>query len=95
MKIQPLGDRVLLQLDPVEEKKIQSIIIPGRHSEPVRLATVMAVGPEVTNFEVGNRVLISYMAGLVIDNPELNDSKALWDTVRIVCQGEIPAKVEV
>jgi len=95
MTIKPLGDRVLLQLDPVEEKKIQSIILPGRHSEPVRLATVMAVGPEVTKFIEGDRVLISYMAGLVIDNPELNDSSSLWDTRRIVCEGEIPAKVEI
>ena len=93
MTIHPLGDRVLLQLDPVEEKKIKSIILPGKHSEPIRLATVMAVGPQVTNFLVGERVLISYMAGLVIDNPELNDQDSLWDTRRIVTEGEIPAKV--
>jgi len=93
MNFIPLGDRVYLKLDAVEEKKIGSIFMPDKHSEPVRIGTVLAIGPDVKTFSVGDRVLVSYMAGLVI-NPAIDGFMPEDDTHRVMCEGEIPMKVE-
>jgi len=94
-KIIPLGDRLLIELDPVVEKQIRGLWIPDKTSIPLRQATVIRVGDEVTRFKAEDRILVSYLAGLSIDNPELADGPSKWETIRIVTEQEIPAKVEV
>ena len=93
MRFTPLGDRVYLKLDAVEEKKIGRIYLADKHSEPVRIGTVLDVGPDVKHFKIGDKVLVSYMAGMVI-NPAVDGFMPEDDTHRVMCEGEIPMKVE-
>ena len=93
MNFIPLGDRVYVRLDAVEEKKVRGIVLPDKHSEPVRVGTVLAVGPDVKMFQIGDRVLVSYMAGLSI-NAAIDGFMPEDDTHRVMCEGEIPMKVE-
>lgn len=62
--IRPLGDRVLVDPDPAEEKtKNAGLIIPdSAKSKPVK-GTVLAVGPFAQTVKEGNRVMYSEHAG--------------------------------
>lgn len=66
LKAQPRGDRVLVLQDPVEETTKSGIIIPGataKRNRPLQ-GTVKAVGPDVKDLKVDDRVEIrSNMAG--------------------------------
>ena len=47
MKINPLGDRVLVKAKAVEEKTASGIYIPQTAQEKTQIATVVAIGDEV------------------------------------------------
>ena len=71
MKIQPLGDRVVIKMLETEETTKSGIVLPGTAKEKPQIAEVIEVGPggivdgkEVTmEVEAGDRVLISKYAG--------------------------------
>ena len=48
MKIIPLGDRVLLQTKATEEKTASGLFIPQTAQEKTQIATVIAVGDELS-----------------------------------------------
>lgn len=81
----PAGARVLVKLDPVEERKAGSIFIPGQHSELSRHGTVLACGAEAKRYKAGERIFCGYHAGNVIDS--IGQTKA--DTLRIMDESEI------
>ena len=89
IKIIPVGERVLLELDPVEERKVGGGLLyaADKHSENVRLGTIIAVGDEVKRWEPGHRVIVSYHVGAVIDTPLIPTKSA--DSLRICNAGEI------
>jgi co-chaperonin GroES (HSP10) len=96
MKLKLRGERVLLILDPVEERKVGSIIVSETHSERTRIGTIVEIGPEVNEYAVGNRVLISWYTGTRIhligvnfDYGELVGKKVDEDTLRVTTQAEI------
>lgn len=72
-KIQPLGDRVLIQAIEVEEQIRGGIVIPDAAKEKPQQAKVIAVGPgkiddngkriPVTDVKVGDMVLTSKYGG--------------------------------
>ena len=94
MKLRPLGDRVVLQYQDVEEKTESGIILPDSAKEKPQEAVIVAVGPgkckdgQVTAMQVkeGDRVLISEYSGteVKIDKEEF----------KIVSQEDILAFVE-
>ena len=71
MKLQPLGDRVVIKMLETEETTKSGIVLPGTAKEKPQIAEVIEVGPggivdgkEVTmEVEAGDRVLISKYAG--------------------------------
>ncbi|MCL2057558.1 MAG: co-chaperone GroES [Oscillospiraceae bacterium] len=71
MRIQPLGERVVIKMLETEETTKSGIVLPGTAKEKPQIAEVIEVGPggivdgkEVTmEVEIGDRVLISKYAG--------------------------------
>lgn len=72
--IKPLGDRVLIKMEKLEEKTQSGIILSSSAKEKSQIAEVIAVGPggnvEGNNIEmhvnVGNKVIVSKYAGTEI-----------------------------
>jgi chaperonin GroES len=71
MKIQPLGERVVIKMLETEETTKSGIVLPGSAKEKPQIAQVVEVGPgglvdgkEVKmELKVGDKVLISKYAG--------------------------------
>ena len=71
MKIQPLGERVVIKMLESEETTKSGIVLPGTAKEKPQIAEVVEVGPggmvdgkEVKmEVKIGDRVLISKYAG--------------------------------
>ena len=92
MKIIPTGKRLYVEFDPVEEKLLKSgLYAPRDHSELTRLGTVLAVGPDVDQYAVGDRFMTFFMSGTTIYFPE---EAHLSETHRIVSQENILCKIE-
>ena len=53
MTIKPLGERVLVKMDKVEEKTAGGIFIPQTAQEKTQIAVVEAIGDEVKTVKVG------------------------------------------
>jgi chaperonin GroES len=94
MKLEPLGDRVVLKQLEAEEKTKSGIILPEKSQEKPQEAEVVAVGPggvidgkEVTmQVSVGDKVIYSKYAGTEV---KLGD-----DHFTVVKQNDILAKVK-
>jgi co-chaperonin GroES (HSP10) len=95
VKIKLFDDRLFAILGEVQEKKIGSIIIPGSHSERSRIGVVMEVGPEVKNYAVGDRILVSWYSGtrIHLDGDELYGKPVVEDAFRVLREAEILGKV--
>ena len=67
MKLEPLGDRVVLQQLQAEETTKSGIVLPGQNKEKPQQAKVIAVGPgtEEVKMEVkkGDEVIYSKYSG--------------------------------
>ena len=63
MKIKPLGERVLVKMDKVEEKTAGGIFIPQTAQEKTQIAVVEAIGDEVKSVKVGEKILHDKYAG--------------------------------
>lgn len=78
MRLQPLGDRVVLKQLVAEETTKSGIVLPGQSKEKPQQAEVVAVGPggmvegkEITmHVSVGDQVIYSKYAG---NEVELDD----------------------
>lgn len=90
MRLKPLGNRVVLQRQEVEEKTQSGIILPDSAREKPQAAVVVAVGPGTNGKEMqvkeGDKVICSQYAGTEI---EVDDEEYV-----IVDQNEIIAIVE-
>ena len=63
MKIQPLGDRVVVKVAEVKEEKTKSgLYVPDTAKEKPQEAEVMAVGPGALN-DKGERIAIALAVG--------------------------------
>ena len=92
MKIIPQGNRILVQLTPVKEKVTKGgIVLPDTHGEESRIGSIIAVGEEVDKkYQPGDKILIAFFSGTPLHFP---DEGILDDTVRIITQSEIMAKI--
>jgi chaperonin GroES len=68
MKIKPLGDRVLVKVEEVEEKTASGIFIPQTAQEKTQSGVVTAVGDdeEVIKVKPGDKVMYDKYAGTSI-----------------------------
>lgn len=93
LKIIPQGLRLLIKLNKVEEMKTKGgIVLPDNHSEESRLGTIIAMGEEVDKkFKLGDQILVAFFSGVVLHFPGEGLTN---DTVRMITESEIMAKVE-
>ncbi len=56
-KLQPLEDYLVAQGDAVSERTASGLYLPNNAQEKPATATVLAVGPSVTNVKVGDRII--------------------------------------
>ena len=75
MNSKPLFDRVVIQVDPVEEKTSAGFYIPASSTEKANTGTVVAVGPGRANkdgaiipmiVQVNDRVMFPVSAGIKV-----------------------------
>lgn len=76
MNFRPMGDRVLVNADPVETKTSSGFFIPDQATDAVNRGTVLAVGPGAVPkkgvdpvpvpIKVGERVLFAPGSGLKV-----------------------------
>jgi chaperonin GroES len=55
--IEPLADYVVAQQEAVENKTASGLYIPGGAQEKPKVAKVLAVGKDVRNVKVGDRII--------------------------------------
>lgn len=65
MNVRPLKDKVLLSQNQVENVTASGIIIEGRVEE-TKTATVLAIGPDVTDVAIGDVVLLEWNKATII-----------------------------
>ena len=76
VKVRPLGDRVLVEPAPAEEKTVSGIIIPDTAKEKPQRGSIVAIGTgkkdEPLTVKVGDTVLYGKYAGteLTIDGKD-------------------------
>ena len=72
MTIKPLGERVLVKMDKVEEKTAGGIFSPQTAQEKTQIAVVEAIGDDVKTVKVGQKILHDKYAGTQVkmDNEE-------------------------
>ncbi|MDD2233207.1 MAG: co-chaperone GroES [Sphaerochaetaceae bacterium] len=63
MNIKPLADRVLVKVEQLQEKTASGIIIPQTAQEKTQIGTVAAIGDEVKNLKVGQKIMHDKYAG--------------------------------
>lgn len=66
MTIKPLGERVLVKMDKVEEKTAGGIFIPQTAQEKTQIAVVEAIGDEVKTVKVGDKILHDKYSGTAV-----------------------------
>lgn len=57
VKIQPLAEYVVAQLEAAETKTASGIILPEAAAEKSKVAKVVAVGKKVADVKVGDRII--------------------------------------
>ncbi len=76
MKLNPLGDRVVLQPLVAEETTKSGIVLPGQEKEKPQQAEVVAVGPGTSDVKMevkkGDKVIFSKYSGTEV---KLEDEK--------------------
>ncbi len=60
MKITPLADRVLVQVEKTESKTASGIIIPDTAQEKTQIAVVIAVGDDSEKIKVKEKMRVMY-----------------------------------
>jgi len=64
--LKPKKDRLVIQAKEQKDISDGGIIIPDKAKERPHKAVVMAIGPEVTDIVVGEKIIFSKYAGTVV-----------------------------
>ncbi len=94
MKIQPRGHRLYAIFNPVEEHKVGRVFVPDQHSQTSRIGIVQAIGEDVEKYEIGDKILISYYSGVVVDLAALYAQGGGQDVHRILSEEEVLGIIE-
>ncbi|EEQ41858.1 10 kDa heat shock protein, mitochondrial [Candida albicans WO-1] len=94
--LQPLFDRVLVQRLKPATKTSTGIYIPEKNQEKLNQATVIAVGPGITNTTTGQVIPVSVKAGDKVLLPSFggNPVKVDEEEYLLYTDKEILAKIE-
>jgi co-chaperonin GroES (HSP10) len=95
MKLGLYGKRILIFCDEISERKVGSLIISDKRAERSRVATILAVGGDVKNYQVGDRVLLSWYTGvhLHVFGDTLFGETVDEDRHRLVNEDELLGKI--
>lgn len=66
MTVKPLGERVLVKADKVEEKTASGLFIPQTSQEKTQFAMVVSVGSDVKSVKAGEKILHDKYAGTAL-----------------------------
>lgn len=66
--LQPLKNRIIIERDPVKESTSGGLVIPEAAQDKEISGTVIAIGPDVKDIVVGNKVLFGRHDGVDIDS---------------------------
>ncbi len=71
--LKPLGNRVIIKKLEAEEKTASGIVLPSQAKEKPQLAEILAIGKEVDEVKVGDKVVFKKYVGteIKVDNEEL------------------------
>ena len=94
MKLNPLGDRVVLKREEAEEKTASGIFLAGSAKEQPQLAEVIAVGPGA--YHDGKRLPMDVAVGDKVFYSKYGGSEIKIDGVEyiVISQNEIMAIVK-
>jgi len=87
----PLGERILVELEGIANRKVGMIEIPDTGKELLRVAKVIATGDTNGLFKAGDRVLFHAYSGVNVHAPSLgyvNDNQ-----FRFLMTSEVIARV--
>lgn len=89
MNIRPIGKRVLVIEEKIEEKRASGLIIPGSSEEKkVRYGKVTAVGGSVKEIAVGDRIIFDGRSGRIIEDAGSKYILLEVEEVLAVAEGE-------
>ena len=57
LNVNPLGDYVVAQAEEAQKKTASGLYLPGNAQEKPKTAKVVAVGPQVKQVKVGDRII--------------------------------------
>jgi co-chaperonin GroES (HSP10) len=63
-RLKPLGDRLVVWLDPGEQLTPSGLIIPPAAQQITHHGTVLKIGPDVTHIPVGSTVIVDETKGV-------------------------------
>jgi co-chaperonin GroES (HSP10) len=69
LKVRPVERMLFIELDPKHERA-GTLWLAKKNRQITRVGTVKAVGPKVTLFEVGDKVLMDHWAGHNLNLPK-------------------------
>ena len=71
--LKPLGNRVIIKKLEAEEKTASGIVLPSQAKEKPQLAEILAIGKDVDEVKVGDKVVFKKYVGteIKVDNEEL------------------------
>ncbi|GAU79552.1 co-chaperone GroES [Fusibacter sp. 3D3] len=71
--LKPLGKRVIIRKLEAEEKTASGIVLPSQAKEKPQMAEIVAIGKEVDEVKIGDKVVFKKYVGteIKVDNEEL------------------------
>lgn len=63
MKVKPLGERILVKREEIEEKSSGGILLTHSHQEKPNQGEVKAIGDDITTVKVGDTVVFGKYSG--------------------------------
>lgn len=95
MKLSLKDDRVFAIFEKVGEKKIGGLYVPDNHAERSRVGIIKDIGPEVKEYKVGDKILISWYSGtrIHLDGDKLYGEPVDEDSFRVLRECEILAQI--
>jgi chaperonin GroES len=95
MNLQPLGDRLIVEVLDEEELTVSGIVLPDTAKEKPQRGRVLAVGPGVRNQETGEYIQMDVAEGdeVVFSKYGGTEFKLGTDEVLILRESDVLAKV--
>jgi chaperonin GroES len=95
MNLQPLGDRLIVEVLDQEETTVAGIVLPDTAQEKPQRGTVLAVGPGERNKDTGERIPLDVSEGDVVVFSKYGGTeiKVETDEYLILRESDVLAKV--